>query len=84
MKYPVDDQITMSGQELAWVSYTLLRNTSTCSVLCIHDGEPILARGAISERIAEASSADETLKAIAAVRVLSLSGSVICSTMCFG
>lgn len=42
------------AKELAWATFTCLRNTNTCSMLIVHDGSVAAARGALGSACAPA------------------------------
>jgi len=48
-------------QELAWSSFSLLKNTNSCGVVVVSDGKVLMARGALGQGVVVAKQAEQTL-----------------------
>ncbi|KAL6761631.1 protein required for cyt b6 assembly [Haematococcus lacustris] len=51
-------------QELAWASSTLIKNTNSCGVVVVDQGQAVLARGALGSPLVQPGQAQATLDAI--------------------
>ena len=67
MRIP-DGKPSLHGQEYAWASYALLRNTNVSGVLLWHEGRVLAARGTLGPA-ASAADAASALSSLAQVAV---------------
>lgn len=54
-------------QELAWSSFSLIKNTNSCGVIIMSGDKAMLARGALGSSLVQAGQAQASLNAIAQV-----------------
>lgn len=71
-------------QELAWVSFAMLKNVNCCSLLLVRDGKVLLARGALGAEAAKSTDASTNLDTLSSVVSKQLSESSEASTVVAG
>lgn len=54
-------------QELAWASYSLIKNTNSCGVVVVSGGEVVMARGALGQSTVIGKDAAQSLAAMSQV-----------------
>lgn len=54
-------------QDLAWSSVSLIKNTNSCGVIVVHDGQVVMARGALGSSVVN-KDPQATISAVTQVR----------------